>query len=392
MGQLTIVPKNYKLEFVRGVAAILVFLNHFIGLHKPLQEKGGAVVSLLGNWGVEAVIIFFVLSGIVINMSQTNNPKRPKAFIVNRFKRVYPLFVLGLILGIIAGALISLQVPSLKAIIGNIFMQGTLQGYIIPVISGNVPAWSLTFEMAFYFLFALAIATNNKKSLLVWAGIALLAIILYFNINDYSGIKGHLIIIFAFSAIWLWGYLLYEYGSNFTVTLNTALFSLGLLPIVSRLNIIDNYYDIYKFSLFALVSSPFFIYLIGKQGKSKFNIKLVYLIPVYAVLAVLLIFNSSSLFFNKCLYISLPFVLLLASYLFKKAFENKKQDKLLGKIAEAIGKHSYALYILHYPVLLLFSALIHNTVLYLLISISSVAIITYLAERFVQPAVVKVFK
>jgi peptidoglycan/LPS O-acetylase OafA/YrhL len=392
MANLLNVQKNNRLEMVRGIAAILVFLNHFIGLHKPLQEKGGAVVGLLGNWGVEAVIIFFVLSGIVINMSQTNNPKGPRVFIVNRFKRVYPLFAIGLILALFVEALISLPLQTLDAILGNICMQGTLQGYVVPVIGGNLPAWSLTFEMAFYLLFALVIASNSLKYLYVWAGLALLSIVLYYRIDHYTGIKGHLIIILAFSAIWLWGYLLYEYSSNFTVNLYTALFSVGLLPIVARLKIIDNYYDIYKFCLFALVSSPFFIYLIGKGGKSRFNIKLIYLFPVYAALSVILFFNSGSLFLNKCLYVSLPVVLLIAGYLFKKVVVTKMPDNLMGKVAEIIGKHSYALYILHYPVLLLCSVLIQNVVLYFLISISSVVIITYLAEKYVQPAVVNVFK
>jgi peptidoglycan/LPS O-acetylase OafA/YrhL len=391
MGKLLNIHKNYKLELVRGAAAIFVFLNHFVGLYKPLQEKGGAAISLISNWGVEAVVIFFILSGIVINMSQSNNPKITTTFIVNRIKRIYPLFALGLVLGLIAGVLVKLPAPSFTTITGNIFMQGTLQGYIVPVINTNVPAWSLTFEMVFYLLFSLIIMSNSHKYLLLWGGIAIVAIIFYTGIEHYSGLAGHVISILAFSAIWLWGYMLFEHSSKFSVNIYVALFSLGLLPIVSRLNIMDNYYDIYKFSLFALLSSPFFIYLIGKPG-GKIDIKLVYLIPVYAVLAIVLFINSRSLFLSKCLYVTLPVVLLTAGYLIKKLLVKSSRVNLVNKFSEAIGKHSYAVYILHYPVLLVCSGLIHNTILYIIISVFSVAIITYLAEKSVQPAVVKIFR
>jgi len=73
--------KKLYLEFIRGAAAIVVLLYHFIELH---PAGNGPKHYYLSNWGTDAVIIFFILSGIVINISQTNNPKTKIDFISNR--------------------------------------------------------------------------------------------------------------------------------------------------------------------------------------------------------------------------------------------------------------------------------------------------------------------
>src|SRR4051812_34440358 len=91
----SVIIKNYKLELVRGTAAFFVFLNHLLGNQPILQQRGGLLLNFFGNWGVEAVMIFFMLSGIVINMSQSFNPKNASSFIRNRLLRVYPLCFAG---------------------------------------------------------------------------------------------------------------------------------------------------------------------------------------------------------------------------------------------------------------------------------------------------------
>src|ERR1700733_13505016 len=90
--------KKVYLELVRGAAAILVLITHLTMLHPKLQSPG---LNIIANWGTESVMIFFILSGIVINISQTRIGRSGGAFIGNRLLRLYPQFLVGLFLGLL---------------------------------------------------------------------------------------------------------------------------------------------------------------------------------------------------------------------------------------------------------------------------------------------------
>src|SRR6478736_3494132 len=159
--------KNDNLEIIRGLAALVVVLCHIIGkIPIPIFQKS-VLFSLLGNWGTEAVIIFFVLSGIVIGISQEAKPKDRSAFIKNRLLRIIPIFLIGFLLALIANILYHHSLPSINVMLGSLFFVSTLQGWIVEPLEFNPVIWSLSFEMFFYLIFSLTI--NNKKvALILW--------------------------------------------------------------------------------------------------------------------------------------------------------------------------------------------------------------------------------
>ena len=57
-----------------------------------------------------------------------------------------------------------------------------------------------------------------------------------------------------------------------------------------------------------------------------------------------------------------------------------------------MGKYSYPLYITHYTVLFtVFSILIHNVLVYVVVSLPVILFITYALENWFQPAITRLF-
>lgn len=168
--------KLYKLEAIRGLAAFYVVLHHTISensVNKISEDLLGLQIGFLLRFGQEAVILFFVLSGFVINYSfRRSRDKTFKTYFVKRAARIYvPLLLVFLTSYLLAsynqGNLIN---PELKVLVLNILM---LQDWALVkpnVITGaymdNTPLWSLSYEWWFYMLyFPLVRLVKNTKTL-----------------------------------------------------------------------------------------------------------------------------------------------------------------------------------------------------------------------------------
>lgn len=166
------------LDAMRGIAALLVLTRHFPDLTLPQLFQGSYL----------AVDMFFVLSSFVLSHAygwnlaeKTGGP----AFLLKRAIRLYPLYILGSLatvagyllmwlfwgpwgrarMGIsLAAALIMLPLPA-----GLAFNRGVAY----PL---NQPAWSLFWEMAANFLFALFNWTVPRLLAVVALGAVLLAV------------------------------------------------------------------------------------------------------------------------------------------------------------------------------------------------------------------------
>jgi peptidoglycan/LPS O-acetylase OafA/YrhL len=131
---------------LRGVAAFAVVVFHMFSFFWP-----AAAVS-----GYLAVDFFFVLSGFVVAGAYgdrlSSDALTARAFILKRLIRFYPLYLIGLVLGVAqvwaenvlhmgnAQPLSSIGVPLLCALV---FMPAIGSYFISPL---NGPAWSLMFE------------------------------------------------------------------------------------------------------------------------------------------------------------------------------------------------------------------------------------------------------
>jgi len=211
----------------------------------------------------------------------------------------------------------------------------------------------------------------------------------YLQIGD--DVVKHFTWVLAFSSIWLAGYFIYEYRSYFYADKYAALFSAGVLPLISRMHLSPMYYDPVKYLLFAIFAAPFFRYCLRVQDEGK-RIRWYYLAVPYMVI-IYVVFKQPYLTFNSFLaYSVLPVALIVIGF---TVVSLKLKDHITGFIKNSgpvLGKYSYSVYITHYPVLFCCAAIFRSTGLNLLVSLSLIGVIAWCLENYLQPAVVSFFK
>jgi len=151
--------KIEALTSLRFFAAMLVVLFHY-GLAHPNFPVP------LPSFGYEAVTFFFVLSGFVLVCSFRNSSRTALNFYRMRIVRIWPAYILGLILAL--PFYLRTGVPTASGTIAVIFM---LQAWWPPwALLWNIPAWSLSNEAFFYAAFPLLLAIIircRSKSLVI---------------------------------------------------------------------------------------------------------------------------------------------------------------------------------------------------------------------------------
>lgn len=175
----------YKsLQAGRAIAALLVVLFHLggaISVDKYFGIKEFSIPFSFGNAGVE---FFFVLSGFIIMTAHRNDIFKPHilpSYIKKRLIRIYPTYwVIFIPIFILAAGMPSLRhtVPyDIPILLKSLLLvpqdKDVVGGTGAPVL---IVAWTLQYEMFFYFCFALLI--YNKWLSLV-AGITLCCFYLY---------------------------------------------------------------------------------------------------------------------------------------------------------------------------------------------------------------------
>jgi exopolysaccharide production protein ExoZ len=180
------------MEGLRGFAVSLVFLVHYVALIKPWiagHETLLAVASGMHTIGNTGVDLFFVLSGYLIYGSLIARAQPFGRFIWRRVQRIYPAFIVVFV----AYLALSLLFPSenkipVEAGTAAIYLVQNL--LLLPGIFQIEPmitvAWSLSYEMAFYFaipLLILGLGLRDRRpafrlavfglttALIIWASI-----------------------------------------------------------------------------------------------------------------------------------------------------------------------------------------------------------------------------
>ncbi|MGP0091087.1 MAG: acyltransferase family protein [Xanthobacteraceae bacterium] len=195
--------KIESIEISRGVAATLVLLHHANGFSQIGDGSAFGGVFQFGSVGVD---FFFVLSGFIIlhvHRQDLGQPEQAARYAWRRFIRVCPLYIVLTLASLLLVALLPFyrtDVPhSANYLISNLLMLPHGSNY--PLIS---PAWSLSHELVFYLVFAVAILNWKVGCALITAWMtALVFARLFLTIPDgLSGLRftafGWLDILFAF--------------------------------------------------------------------------------------------------------------------------------------------------------------------------------------------------
>lgn len=187
------------LDGLRGVAAFAVILDHV---------PGGVLGDLLPGRYL-AVDFFFVLSGFVLAHAYGKRLEQgwsPLAFMTARLIRLYPMYLLGLLLGLalsVMGLLRGWVGPTWSdvlttAALGLLFLPAPPMaafggGALYPF---NAPAWSLFFELIANLVYALVARFLSWRVLGVILAVGAVAVV--YTINRHAGTGG---------PGWLWEHL-----------------------------------------------------------------------------------------------------------------------------------------------------------------------------------------
>ena len=159
----------HALQYLRAIAALVVVYAHACIQVPAYQAK----LIEFGSFGVD---IFFVISGFI--MLYISKPTHtPGAFIINRIRRVAPLYwfftLLMAFIFLIMPSVFTNADLSVGSLLKSLFFiphfSSAHPGEVWPIVA---PGWSLNFEMYFYLLFALSLfARENLRLILITVAI-----------------------------------------------------------------------------------------------------------------------------------------------------------------------------------------------------------------------------
>jgi len=190
------------LEGLRAWLAWAVVLSHMAYVAGISPTFPG---SVLGRLGSPAVLVFIIVSGFVITHLIIEKPEPYGIYLLRRFMRIFPVFLITCIIGFVAydieaatlarvaylhdpGYTFSSRIADIAqsnheffwahAIAHLTMLNGAVSDKILP-FSGyafNMPAWSLSLEWQFYLIAPFVVVLIHRNKGLLVAGIAVAAL------------------------------------------------------------------------------------------------------------------------------------------------------------------------------------------------------------------------
>lgn len=308
------------LDLIRFIAACAVFMAHV-----PMFI--GGYLWQFGQWGHQAVVVFFVLSGFVIAFVTDGKEKSLADYTINRVSRIYSVAIPALVLSVIVFYWAMAVKPDVIASFSHKMLNPYLttaaaltftnQSWINFSIFANPPYWSLGYEVLYYIFFGIIFFLSG------WQRVLLAALVIL--------IMGPSIMLYM--PLWWLGVLTYKKcklinsrSSSKSSNINIFLFICTvILVFITALPFAVKSINEY---ITGLIYPPIFELLIPPAHK----------FPADYLLAILVAINIY--YFN------------LVSEFFAKVctkFEN---------IIRGLAKHTFSLYLFHFPVLCAFAVLV----------------------------------
>jgi peptidoglycan/LPS O-acetylase OafA/YrhL len=191
----------FNFNLVRIILALMVILGHsydiFLGAG-VLESDPIWMITKFTYAGHAAVLLFFFLSGFLVNASVKKNS--PLIFVLHRLIRVYPAFIINVLFSIVLGYILttsegSTYCRSAFTYLGNLLLlPGSMSFEISGVFSENklklfnVVIWTLPYEIICYsLLLTTSILLNVRNAV---CKLFLIVGWLYFSFVNYDFFKG----------------------------------------------------------------------------------------------------------------------------------------------------------------------------------------------------------
>ncbi len=197
-------PRYDILDGLRGVAALMVLLYHVFNDAKSFFVWPVTVNEFYHSFlGVD---FFFILSGFVMGYAYDKALSNEGSmtfggFVKRRLIRLHPMVVMGVVIGAICFAIQGFTKWDGTEVTMQAFMYATLLGlFLIPSptsieVRGNTeafplngPHWSLFFEYVGSLLYVLLLHRLSTKWLRVWVACSIVSLAAYGLLNEGGGI------------------------------------------------------------------------------------------------------------------------------------------------------------------------------------------------------------
>ena len=226
----------HSLDAIRGLAALVVVLHHSLlsvsdGQSDPHIRWIYLSPLRLFVDGPGAVLIFFVLSGLVLTFTlKGRNPDTYAAFVLKRISRIYPAVVFAILVSALLQSLLgAATLPDLsrwfaftwaKPVSGPLLLEAaSLSGF---GLSLDNPLWSLVHEMRISLVLPLLVLLASRS---VWVAGVVTLVVFVISVRVAGKAQGELIHSIAmtgeFLVAFLIGVLLAIYFSSVTDWLAT---------------------------------------------------------------------------------------------------------------------------------------------------------------------------
>src|SRR5574341_404999 len=187
------------LDGLRALAALQVAAFHATRMlwspmdASPAQFRLYEVVSFFTDYGFQAVMLFFVLSGFVIHLPAARGGVETfeaRRFLWKRARRLYPALIAALALTYALDRIGAWLAPAVYAplpptgyslshspgtLLGNLAF---LQYLGLPLFGTDVPLWSLAYDGWYYMIYALVFMPVRRR----WAAIPAYGLMLYVSL------------------------------------------------------------------------------------------------------------------------------------------------------------------------------------------------------------------
>jgi peptidoglycan/LPS O-acetylase OafA/YrhL len=391
---------NPCLDGLRGIAALFVFFTHFFYITHFLDPS----YQPSSIWGYldaahQSVLLFFILSGYVIGLTNKTamDKKSVKDYVKRRLVRIYPIYIAAIIV-----TLIAFPDPVVQ-IVGNLlFLQNYdgIKGMVLPPLTANPPLWSLNYEVLYYGIFLLVWWRKPRFVLLV-SILTIFGFLQWLNIGFQPLIASYSIGL----VFWLSGlYLAWEIPTERVQTSKEYFSCLSLLlllialenlqvfnVLLKALHFQPSYLSIVNFS--DLLSLPVCLALIATVTNKKilflrWGISIVYILVCLLVLYL----GITKRLFHDLRWLS-GAVFAVASLI----VGSFKMSNQWLSIFSALGKLSFAIYVMHHPIIVLvrnyfpFQGTAGSFLARALCVIILTLIAAYILEAFLQPKLKKLF-
>jgi peptidoglycan/LPS O-acetylase OafA/YrhL len=335
-----------SLQIFRGIAALMVVMHHSVGSLNYYHHINNPFLDGVGMFGKFGVDFFFILSGFIISYAsfhKYNNPNAFQNYIKNRVIRIYiPYLPVGIAMYILYAYLPSVS-NGIREI--SLFTSLTLFPFGSPALS---VAWTLTFELFFYFVFSISFFSRKAWNYFVLFWVLSILIFNYTSLQNIAITQTPILNLFLspYNIEFILGYLLsliiihnIKIKSRYLFIIFTFLFFLFLgIQNLNYKTIV--FYLNYLFSSMALLILYFVISRFTKKIKGNSIMMLVgnasysiYLI--HNPLQMLILRTYPKINSVPSLILSIGLVLFLSSifgYLYYLTFEKKCMNFIKSKI------------------------------------------------------------